>query len=200
MGIENVFFVLGVTGNVDLRDPFGRNAVHVRKRVKTVDFARHVILFTRAESRSLRVPRLRSGIPIRHFRNREIRRSCSTFSTAIGTPESRARRESFVPFFFAASKVYGMGSKSCVYLSIDASPAQVIGEPWCLCRFTNSLRRRRCSRSNPVRRTEVHGNTVLNGRDYCSRLIEDAQRTAAVDHEIFRDNLEPVTTGFRVRI
>src|SRR5882724_11299042 len=45
---------------------------------------------------------------------------------------------------------------------------------------------------NPVRRTEVHGNAVLNDAVLIQDLIEDAQRTAAVDHEIFRNNLEPV--------
>src|SRR6266568_4732523 len=49
---------------------------------------------------------------------------------------------------------------------------------------------------NPVRRTEVHGNTVLNDAILLQDLIEDAQRTAAVDHEIFRKNLEPVHDRF----
>jgi len=49
---------------------------------------------------------------------------------------------------------------------------------------------------NPVRRTEVHGNTVLNDAILLQDLIEYAQRTAAVDHEIFRNNLEPVHDRF----
>src|SRR6202048_4828628 len=43
-----------------------------------------------------------------------------------------------------------------------------------------------------LRRAEIHGNAVLHHAVLLQNLIQNAQRTSAVDHEIFGNNLEPV--------
>jgi hypothetical protein len=41
-------------------------------------------------------------------------------------------------------------------------------------------------------RPEVHGNAMLDHPILVQNLIQDFQRPAAVDHVVFRDNLEPI--------
>ena len=36
VGVENVFAILGMAGDVNLRDPFRRNVVQINKRIKVV--------------------------------------------------------------------------------------------------------------------------------------------------------------------
>src|SRR5580704_284648 len=44
-------------------------------------------------------------------------------------------------------------------------------------------------------RAEVHGDAVLHDFILFQNLIEDAQRSSAVNHEIFRDDFEPIHDG-----
>src|SRR3954462_2428056 len=43
-----------------------------------------------------------------------------------------------------------------------------------------------------LRGTEIHGHAVLYDFVLFQNLIEDLQRTPAIDHEIFRDYFEPI--------
>ena len=47
-----------------------------------------------------------------------------------------------------------------------------------------------------VGRAEIHGHAVLDDAVLLEDLVEHLERTAAVDHEVFRDDLEPVDGRF----
>src|SRR5208282_4533222 len=47
-----------------------------------------------------------------------------------------------------------------------------------------------------LRGAEVHRNAMLDDFVLFEDLIEDVQRPSAIDHEIFRNNLEPVDDRF----
>ena len=61
-----------------------------------------------------------------------------------------------------------------------------------LVRRTSCLRRRRCSRIGRGHRAEVHRDAVLHDAVLLEDLIEHGERAAGVDHEVFRDDFEPV--------
>ena len=65
-----------------------------------------------------------------------------------------------------------------------------------LVRFTSRLNFFKCSRVKPVGRAEIHGHAVLHDAILLENLVEHFERTAAVDHEIFRDDLKPVDDRF----
>jgi hypothetical protein len=43
-----------------------------------------------------------------------------------------------------------------------------------------------------LRTPEVHGNAMLNDTVLVEDLIEDLEGAAAIDHVVFRDDLEPI--------
>ena len=47
-----------------------------------------------------------------------------------------------------------------------------------------------------VGRAEIHGHSVLHDAILLENLVEHLERTAPVDHEIFRYDLEPVDYRF----
>ena len=48
----------------------------------------------------------------------------------------------------------------------------------------------------PIGRAEIHGHSVLHDAVLLENLIEHFERPAAVDHEIFRDDFEPIDDRF----
>lgn len=48
----------------------------------------------------------------------------------------------------------------------------------------------------PIGRAEVHAHAVLNDFVLLEDLVEDLERTAAVAHVVFGNDLEPVDLGF----
>src|SRR5262249_36818158 len=75
--------------------------------------------------------------------------------------------------------------------SINAAPAQMIGEPW---RFSASHQRFQFLEMFAIQRlsrAKVHGNAMLDYLVLIQDLIEYVQRTSAVDHVVFRDDFEP---------
>ena len=47
-----------------------------------------------------------------------------------------------------------------------------------------------------VRRAEVHGDAVLHDAVLLEDLVEHFERAAAIDHEVFGDDLEPIDDRF----
>src|SRR5258708_37851547 len=108
--------------------------------------------------------------------------------------KSRTSR-TFCAVMRAASNVYGIGSRSCVY-----RPSTLPQQRWSeshgvLVRFTSCFNLRRCSRLG-LCRSEIHGDSVLHDFVLIEDLIQNVQRPAAVNHEILGDNFKPVHDGF----
>ena len=47
-----------------------------------------------------------------------------------------------------------------------------------------------------IGRTEIHSHAVLDDAVLLQNLIEHFERPSAIDHEIFRDDLEPIDNRF----
>ena len=80
--------------------------------------------------------------------------------------------------------------------SIDAAPAKVVGEPRGLGEFYQPFEALEMCPVKLIGRAEVNRYPVLDDTVLFEDLIENFQRPASLDHEILRDDLEPVDDGF----
>ncbi len=80
--------------------------------------------------------------------------------------------------------------------SIDAAPAEMVGEPWSLCALHQLLQPAEVFAVGLLCRSEIHRDSVLHDLVLIEYLIQNVQRPAAVNHEILGDNFKPVDDGF----
>src|SRR6185437_1664106 len=76
------------------------------------------------------------------------------------------------------------------------APAKMIGNPRCLGALDKFLEPPQMLAIRLFRRTEIHRHAVLHDFVLFQNLIEDLQRAPAIDHEIFRNDLEPIDHRF----
>ncbi len=76
--------------------------------------------------------------------------------------------------------------------SIDAAPAKMVGKPRRLGALHEPLELLQMLAVQPVGRSEIHRYAVLDDAVLLQDLVEHFERTPAIDHEILRDDLEPV--------
>ena len=63
-------------------------------------------------------------------------------------------------------------------------------------RCTKSFKRRKCSRLGFSCRTKIHRNAVLHDFVLIQDLIQDTQRSSAINHEVFGYYFEPIHDRF----
>ena len=80
--------------------------------------------------------------------------------------------------------------------SIDAAPAEMIGEPGRLRALHQPLELLQMLAVQPVGRAEIHRDAMLDDAVLLEDRIEHLERAAAIDHEVFRDDLEPIDHRF----
>ena len=80
--------------------------------------------------------------------------------------------------------------------TVDAAPAKVIGKERRPGSFDEVFQAGEVVAAQAVGRAEVHADAVLNNLVLLEDLVEDLERTAAVTHVVFGNNLEPVHLGF----
>jgi len=76
--------------------------------------------------------------------------------------------------------------------AVNAAPAEMIGEPGSFGALDQAFQAFEMLAIGAVRGAEVHGNAVLHDAILIENLIEDMHRPAAIDHEIFRNDFEPI--------
>src|SRR5579862_7386730 len=76
--------------------------------------------------------------------------------------------------------------------SIDRSPAEMIAEPGRVRALYETLEALEMFGVGVAGRAEVHRDSVLHHLVLIENLVEDLERTAAIDHVVFRDDLKPV--------
>ena len=129
VGVENIFFVFRVPGDVDLRDSFGGNTVHVFERVKAVILRRDVNVVHIEQNSTIRAFHdFVQKFPFRHFRNVKFGVAthvfhCNRYFQKI------AHLADFLRRLLCGFKRIRHGKQVVRVSPIDASPAQVIGNP-----------------------------------------------------------------------
>jgi hypothetical protein len=76
--------------------------------------------------------------------------------------------------------------------AVDAAPTEMVGEPRGFGSANESFQAAKVFAIQFFRGAEVHGHAVLDNFVALENLVENLEGTAAVNHEIFRDDLEPV--------
>ena len=79
--------------------------------------------------------------------------------------------------------------------AVDAAPAQVVGEPRRLRALNERLQFLEMRAVDLVGRTKIHRDPVLHDAVLLHDLVEHLEGPAAVDHEVFGDDLEPIDRG-----
>src|SRR5208283_2123467 len=77
----------------------------------------------------------------------------------------------------------------------DAAPAQVVGQPGSLGSLHECLEASQVLAIQWLSRAEVHRHAVLHNLILLENLVEDGQRTASVNHIVFRDDFKPSNHG-----
>ena len=112
--VQNVFLVFRVARDVDLGNALRRDAVQIIERIETV-ISRGDVDVIDVEQNSAIGPLhdFREKLPFGHFRNMKFRVAADVFH-AIGTSRKSRASRILRAVTFAAAKVYGIGSRSCV--------------------------------------------------------------------------------------
>ena len=79
--------------------------------------------------------------------------------------------------------------------AVDASPAEVVGEPWRFGAPGEVFESLEVFAVERLSGAEVHGDAVLDDAVLFEDLVEDFEGAASVDHVIFGDDLKPVDEG-----
>src|SRR5580704_5283701 len=79
--------------------------------------------------------------------------------------------------------------------AVDASPAQMIREPWGLRSAGQLLQSLQVFTVERLCGAEVHRDAVLDDPVLVQDLVECLESAASVDHVVFGDDLEPVDDG-----
>src|ERR1700758_4277582 len=133
MGIEDVFLELRMTGNVDLCHTLRGHAVDVREWIEVVVLRGNVnIIYIQKNSAVRPLNNLSQELPFGHFRNMK-------FGITAHVLDSNGDFEK-VPHFAnllsreaCSFKGVGHGKEVVGVASIDAAPAEVVGEPRSIC-------------------------------------------------------------------
>ena len=78
--------------------------------------------------------------------------------------------------------------------AIHAAPAKMVGEPWSFGAAHEIFQAAEVFAIGFFSGAEVHGHAMLDDFIAFEDLVEDLKRTAAVDHEIFGNDFEPIDT------
>ena len=79
--------------------------------------------------------------------------------------------------------------------AIDATPTEMVGEPGSFGAFHQIFQPPQMFAIGLFRRAEVHRDAVLHHFVLIKNLIQDAQRSSAINHEIFGDDFKPIHHG-----
>src|SRR5580704_9686617 len=183
-------------GDMNLRHAVRWNAIYICKRVEVVILRRDVNVIYIEQNAAIRpLHHFIQKLPLGHFRNVKLRIAAHLFHHH----RSLDKIPHFANFLRRDARRF-----ECVrhrqqvvrVAAIDATPAEMIGNPWRLGAFHQFLQSLQMFAIWFLRRAEIHRNAMLHHSILLENLVEDAHRTPAIDHEILRNNFEPVHDRF----
>lgn len=196
VGVEDVFFELGVAGDVNLRDALCGNAVDIVEGIESVILGGDVDIVDVEQNAAVGgFDDFVEKLPLGHLRLVE-------FSVAADVLDGNGDLE--VVLYFANTgrcslhgfESVGHGEKVVGVTAVDTAPAEMVGEPGGLGAACEGLEALEVFAVCGLDGAKVHGDAVLDDAITFEDLVEDFERSSAVDHVVFGDDFEPVDDGF----
>ncbi len=133
--------------------------------------------------------------PLGHFRGVELRVAADVFDED-GNLQKIADFANPLRDMAGGGERVGERKKIVGVAAIDAAPAEMIGKPGRVGPFNKALDLPQMIAIQRIGRAQVHGDAMLDNAVLLQDLVEHVERTPAIDHEVFRDDLEPVGGRF----
>jgi hypothetical protein len=195
VGVEDIFFELRVSGDVDLRDAFGGDAVDVVEGVEAVVLRGDVdVVDVEQDAAVCGLDDFIEELPLGHLGLVKLGVAADVFD-GDGDLEEVLDLADTGGCGLDRFEGVGHGEEVVGVTSVDATPAEVIGEPGSFGAAGEGLEALEMFAVGWLDGAEVHGDAVLDDAVTFEDLIEDLERAAAVDHVVFGDDLEPVDDG-----
>src|ERR1700688_2870487 len=192
VSVENIFAVLGVAGDVDLRDALGGDVVYVSEGIEAVILRRDVnIIYVEEDAAIGALDYFVQKFPLSHFGDVIFRVAADVFH-GDGDFEIVADLADLLRGELGGFKGVGHGEKIVGVAAVNAAPAKMIGEPRGFGALDQFFQAAEMLAIRFFRGAEIHGDAVLDNFILLEDLIENLQGPAAIDHEIFGDDLKPV--------
>src|ERR1700688_302429 len=129
VSVENIFAVLGVAGDVDLRDALGGDVVYVSEGIEAVILRRDVnIIYVEEDAAVGALDYFVQKFPLSHFGDVIFGIAADVFY-GDGHFEIIANLANFLCGELGGFKGVGHGEKVMSVAAVHAAPAKMIGEP-----------------------------------------------------------------------
>ena len=196
VSVENVFAIFGVSSDVDLRNAIGGNTVDVDGGIETVILRGDVDIVDVEENATVGAfDNFIEELPFGHFGDVK-------FGIAGDIFDDDRDFEEVADFLYflrgdaGGFEGVGHGEKIVGITAIDAAPTKMVGEPRSFGATNEIFEAAEMLFVGFIRVAKIHGDTVLDDFVALENLVEDLERTATIDHEIFGNDFEPVAGGF----
>ncbi len=193
--VEDVLLELGVAGDVNLRDALGGDAVDVVEWIEAVILRRDVdVVDVEQDAAVGGFDDLVQELPLGHL-------GLVKFGVAADVFDGDGDLEEVLHLADAGGgrldrfEGVGHGQKIVGVAAIDAAPAEMVGEPGSFGALGQGLEALKMFAVCGLGGAKVHGDAVLDDAILLEYLVEDLERSAAIDHVVFGDDLEPVDDG-----
>src|SRR6266478_410012 len=196
VSVQNVFLEFRMTGNVDLRHTLCGHAVDVREWIEVVVPRGNVnIIYIQKDSAIRPLHHFIQELPFGHLRNVKFGVTAHVLD-GYWDLEKVPHFANLLSRNARSFKRIGHGKEVVRVMSIDAAPAEVVGEPRSVCALDEFLQPPEVFSIRLLRRAEIHRDTMLDDFVLIEDLVQNVQRPSAVDHEILRNDFKPVHNGF----
>ena len=190
--VEDVLLVARMAGDMNLRDAMRGDGIHVVDRIELVIHGRDIdVVHIQKNAAISALDDFIQELPFGHLRAGEggvgtnVFDGDRDFEVVLNVANTLDGALDSFPRIRQRKQVVRVGS-------IDRTPAQVVAQPRSVCPADELLQAAQVFGIGCGHRAEVHGYAMLHDAILLQNLIEDRERAARIDHEILRDDLEPV--------
>ena len=195
VGVEDVLLVFGVAGDVDLGDAVRGHGVDVVHGIELVVHGGDIDIVDVEENAAVgALGNFGDKFPLGHLGAGEGGVGADVFD-GDGDFEEVLHHADALDGALDGFPGVGEGQQVVGIGSIDGAPAEMVAEPGGSGAADERLEAAKVLGIGRGDGTEVHGDAVLDDAVLLKDLIEDGERAAGIDHEIFRDDFEPVDDG-----
>ena len=110
----------------------------------------------------------------------------------MGTSRKSRTSRTFCAVSLRGFESVGHGKQVVSVAAVDAAPAKMVGEPGRLGALDQILQAAQVLAVGTFGGAKIHRDAVLDHAVLLENVIQDVQRAAAVDHEIFGNDFKPV--------
>src|SRR5438270_254188 len=194
--VQNIFLKIRVSGDVNLGYALHGNALQVFKRIKIMIAGGNVNIIDVKQDAAVRVfNHFIEELPFRHFRDVEFGITAHVLHRDRHFQEV-AGLAYFLGRAFGGFKCVGHGQEVVGITAINAAPAEMVREPGSVGAANKFFQASQVLAIERLGGAEIHGDAVLDNAVAFQYLVQDVERPAAINHEVFGDDLKPVDDRF----